>query len=312
MSDILNVSATSGTVTAPTPPRGKASSRCQYHFTHDGSAPLCLSVQSLEDAVKNPLWGDTPYDYVKWFDRIWRTGDPSQWGPDVFTPDAIMVDSAGSSVGAAQAASDFLLLFKYFPDLRGEVVSWAANDTELKINWHFIVTKKRMVPVVDKFMFIGGRVSHRQAYFDTMTFLAYLAENFGPAPLTDYFVDRFVRSTTGGGILFLPGLIWDLFRGLFRWSPVRLAPPNPVVAKAGDGKVTLTWPPVEGATSYTIKRSRVLAGPYAWIAMNVKAPPYTDIAAKNDTEWFYVVSTNSSANVPPIEPPDDDEDEATQ
>lgn len=284
---------------------------CQYHFSDsDGLPPLCYEVQqlsqavSLKEGVRNPdVWGDTPFDYVKWFDKIWRTGDPAQWGPDVFTENAIMIDSAGTSVGANQAASDFLLLFKYFPALRGEVVSWGYNHTEIMINWRFVVARNRLVPVVDKFSFVGGRVSLRQAYFDTVTFLSYLAENHGAQPLVDYFVDRFWRAQGGAGVLFLPGLLWALFKGSFLWTPIPLDPPANVVAIAGDGQVELRWEPVEGARSYTVKRARVTGGPYAWIASNVTGTSYTDRAVKNDTEYFYVVSTNSEANAPPIPQP---------
>ena len=82
--------------------------------------------------------GKSPIEqYVEWFNGIWHLGDPSGWNASVFTAQAVMIDPSGISQGAKQAASTFLLLFKYFPDLRGEVVSWAANEREVFINWRF-------------------------------------------------------------------------------------------------------------------------------------------------------------------------------
>src|SRR5579862_2206807 len=157
-----------------------------YTPSHLQARPLRDSVGTRSDGTI-PEWiveGSTKSpceQFVEWFNAIWHTGDPSLWGPSVFTHDAVMIDPSGISKGANQAAASFLLLFKYFPDLRGEVVSWAANEREIFINWRFSVHQRGenrplLVTVVDKFSFVDGRVSFRLAYYDIITFAGYLAE----------------------------------------------------------------------------------------------------------------------------------------
>jgi len=265
-----------------------------YHFATDPLTPGPDQAGPLIDNVANPdVWGPTPLDYVCWFDKIWHKGDPSQWGPEVFTKEAVMIDSAGTSTGGEQAASDFLLLFQYFPALRGEVISWAHNNTEIMINWRFMVSDGKTVSVIDKFSFVKGLVSFRQAYFDTFTFLAYLAENYGSGPLVDYFVDRYVRSTRGGGILYAPGLVWALLKGVFLWSKIPPAAPVGLTATAGSGQVVLRWKPVDGASSYKVKRALTVDGSYGWVASAVKGTSYLDTNVENDKEYFYRVCANA-------------------
>ena len=262
----------------------------------DPYTPNLGQVGQLDLNVPNPRWGNTPQDYVEWFDRLWHTGDPSGWGPEVFTPNAIMLDPAGTSTGAAAAANDFLLLFQYFPNLRGEVVSWSRNNTEIFINWRFVVTKKRVCPVIDKFSFQGGLVSYRQAYFDTVMLLGYLAENFGSGNVVDYFVDRFVNELGGSGVLFLPGLLVTFIRGLFFWSTVPLSPPTGLTAVPGDCSVSLSWNPVPGTIFYRVSRSNVVGGTYSWIGQT-KNTFYVDQGVKPGTTYFYRVSAQNT--VPP-------------
>jgi subtilisin family serine protease/uncharacterized membrane protein len=68
------------------------------------------------------------------------------------------------------------------------------------------------------------------------------------------------------------------------------ATPSGLVAVAGEGKVTLTWPGVAGATSFATKRSLTSGGPYAVVAPGVKGRTYIDTAVVNDTRYYYVVS----------------------
>ena len=266
-----------------------------YHFATDAFTPGPDQAGPLKENVANPeVWGNTPLDYVCWFDNIWHTGDPSRWGPEVFTKEAVMIDSAGTSTGGEEAASEFLLLFKYFPALRGEVISWAHNNTEIMINWRFVVSNGRMVPVIDKFSFVKGLVSFRQAYFDTNTFLSYLAENYGSGPLVDYFEERYLRSTRGGGFLYLPGLLWALLKGIFLWSAIPPDAPTGLTATTGAGQVLLRWKPVSGASSYRVMRALTIDGSYRWIASTVKATSYLDMTVENGKEYFYRVCANAT------------------
>lgn len=286
------------------PPDVVRKTNYQFNAT-DRFTPTSEQSPPLKGNIENPeLWGTTPEDYVIWFNDIWQKGDPTQWGPHVFTSDAVMIDSTGTSRGPQAAASDFLLLFKYFPNLRGEVISWADNDSEILINWRFVVANDRTVPVVDKFSFVKGKVSFRLAYFDTITLLSYLAENFGSGDLVDYMVDRFWRSAGGGGILFLPGLLWALLRGVFKWTEIPPDAPVNLEARASHDRVALRWDLVAGATSYRVKRSTTgLAGPYSTIAFNVPTNTYEDRGVTSGHEYFYVVSSNSKSTPVPPAPP---------
>ena len=275
-----------------------------YHFpVNDQYTPTASQAPPLHENIANPkVWGYTPYDYVRWFDTLWHTGDPSGWGPEVFTRDAVMIDSTGTSYGGDRAAADFLLLFDYFPELRGEVVSWAHNNTEIMINWRFVVRANLTVPVIDKFSFNQGLVSFRQAYFDVTMLLSYLTEIFGSAAMADFFVDRFWRSQTTGGVMFFPSLIWALIKGLFLWSPVPLEAPAGLTATSGDGKVVLRWNAVEGAISYKVMRATEIGGPYKWIKAGVPGTSYTDTTVTNGTKYFYKVCANLSR--PPLPEPE--------
>jgi len=282
-----------------------------YHFeVTDAYTPNAHQAPPLKGNLANKtpgLWGETPYDYVQWFNRLWQTGDPSGWGPQDFTDDAVMIDATGTSTGAAQAAADFLLLFQYFPNLRGEVVSWAANDTEIMINWRFLPSKGQPVPVIDKFSFRddgnGGLVSFRQAYFDTTTFLAFLVENYGSGPMVDYFIDRFWHSAQGRGRLYTPALLWAVVKGLFHWTPVPLSAPRNVRATPGNNQITVQWDPVPGATSYKVMRSATLDGAYHWIAPACPDSSYVDTDVQSGRTWFYKVCANTAATPLPPPPP---------
>lgn len=266
----------------------------------DPNTPNLSQAGQLDQNVVNKLvWGSTPQDYVEWFDRLWHKGDPSGWGPEVFTPNAIMLDAAGTSVGAAAAANDFLLLFKYFPELRGEVVSWSRNNTEIFINWRFVVTKKRLCPVIDKFSFNGGLVSYRQAYFDTVMLLGYLSENFGSGRVVDYFIDRFMNELGGSGVLFIPGLLWTFIQGLFYWSIVPLDPPTGLTPVPGNRLISLTWDKVPGTIYYRVSRSTAIGGTYSWIGHTTETF-FVDQNLKGGTTYYYVVSAQNT--VPPETP----------
>lgn len=286
--------------------------------------PLNVSVGARRNDGTFPPWvteGDpskTPCEqYVEWFNYIWNTGDPSQWGPTVFTNNCVNIDPSGMTTGAEESAANFVMLFKYFPELRGEVVSWGVNDRELFINWRFRIpnnVKGRLpvgpvtqvlqeqqggrdflVPVIDKFCFVDGRVSFRVAYFDVITLVGYLSENFSANQLYDYLISWTSKALTSGGIPFLPKMLLNLFLGLFVWPP----PPRPtgLAAFPADGAVTLTWPEVDGAESYRLCRANALEGPYDPLPLGVDAAEqriygttYTDREVENGTPYWYTIS----------------------
>jgi subtilisin family serine protease len=73
------------------------------------------------------------------------------------------------------------------------------------------------------------------------------------------------------------------------------AAPTGVGAAPGDGRVTLTWNPVSGATSYRVKRSGTSGGPYTLIASGVGTTNYADTGLVNGVPYFYVITAVNAA-----------------
>lgn len=75
--------------------------------------------------------------------------------------------------------------------------------------------------------------------------------------------------------------------------------PAALIAVAGDSSATLSWEPVPGATSYTVRRGTT-SGSYSTIASGVTATTFTDAGRTNGTTYYYVVTatndTGTSAN----------------
>jgi len=73
-----------------------------------------------------------------------------------------------------------------------------------------------------------------------------------------------------------------------------LSPPTSLTATPGNTQVTLTWPAVTGATSYSVQRASVTGGPYTAIGTS-SGPSYTDSALTNGTAYFYVVASTDAS-----------------
>jgi subtilisin family serine protease len=91
--------------------------------------------------------------------------------------------------------------------------------------------------------------------------------------------------TTTGGRLNISSII----------KPVASTPaaPTGLAATASAGSVKLTWNAAAGATSYVVKRSATVGGPYTTVA-TVTTTAYTDSTVSNGTQYFYVVAAVSS------------------
>ena len=73
-----------------------------------------------------------------------------------------------------------------------------------------------------------------------------------------------------------------------------LAPPASLTATPGNTQITLMWPVVTGATSYSVQRSPVTGGPYTAVGAPA-GPSYTDNGLTNGTAYFYVVAATNAA-----------------
>jgi subtilisin family serine protease len=71
------------------------------------------------------------------------------------------------------------------------------------------------------------------------------------------------------------------------------ATPSNLTAAAGDGRVTLTWTRVPGATGVNVKRSLAAGGPYTAVTTGATGAAYVDTSVVNDTTYFYKVSATN-------------------
>jgi fibronectin type 3 domain-containing protein len=78
-------------------------------------------------------------------------------------------------------------------------------------------------------------------------------------------------------------------------APVATPPaPTGVQATAGNAQVSLAWSASTGATSYHVKRSTTIGGPYTQVSAPTTTS-FTDTALTNGTAYFYVVSALNTA-----------------
>ena len=75
-----------------------------------------------------------------------------------------------------------------------------------------------------------------------------------------------------------------------------IPPADPVglAATPDDSKVSLSWSPASGATSYNVKRSTTSGSGYTTIAMGVISNFYTDSNVSPNTTYYYVISAVNS------------------
>jgi fibronectin type 3 domain-containing protein len=76
--------------------------------------------------------------------------------------------------------------------------------------------------------------------------------------------------------------------------------PTGLTTIPGTSQVTLNWTAAGGATSYIVKRSATIGGPYTTIATGVTSPTYTDTSITSGLAYYYIViavnASGSSSN----------------
>jgi autotransporter-associated beta strand protein len=75
-----------------------------------------------------------------------------------------------------------------------------------------------------------------------------------------------------------------------------LAAPTSLNAVSGtNAQITLSWPAVSGATSYTVKRGTSVAGETFTVVSSYTGTTYTNSGLVNGTTYYYVVTANSGS-----------------
>lgn len=112
----------------------------------------------------------TPKGFFTWHASIWKPKvDPRNFGPKIFHPDVLLTDPFATMRGPKASARYFQLLFGFFPKLTGPHHSFAANESEIFVQWAFRTTGGRRVqdvPATDLFCFKDGLIHYRLATFD--------------------------------------------------------------------------------------------------------------------------------------------------
>jgi hypothetical protein len=117
--------------------------------------------------------------------------------------------------------------------------------------------------------------------------------------------DYYLRLSGDGGKMFKGQIALTTVRPTLPRLPATLPPPpTNLVARAGNGKVSLSWAAALGAQRYTVKRSIASLNQFSTLSTNVGLLSYTDSGLTNGTVYFYVVSAVNSAgegtNSPPV------------
>ncbi|MBP2631260.1 MAG: hypothetical protein H6Q70_1888 [Firmicutes bacterium] len=128
------------------------------------------------------------------------------------------------------------------------------------------------------YQFLNGKLVYSEELTnDISDGYAYIGENINVAFPFDGYIDEFRIS-----------------KGIARWTEdfdptATVTAPTNLTATAGDSQVILSWTAVDGATSYTVKRSTTSGGTYETIASGVTDTNYVDTSVTNGTTYYYVV-----------------------
>jgi beta-galactosidase len=76
-------------------------------------------------------------------------------------------------------------------------------------------------------------------------------------------------------------------------------PPESVIAYAENGKVSLSWSAVAGATGYNVMRSAVSGGPYTVVESNVQGLSFVDTEVTNGNTYYYVIAAENAGSETP-------------
>ena len=90
-------------------------------------------------------------------------------------------------------------------------------------------------------------------------------------------------------------LATGVFTNVVITTPAPPAAPADLTAAGQNKQVYLSWSPVTGATSYTVKRSDTSGGPYATVQSNIAVTQFTNTGLVNGNTYHFVVSASNAA-----------------
>jgi fibronectin type 3 domain-containing protein len=104
----------------------------------------------------------------------------------------------------------------------------------------------------------------------------------------------YINLSQNGGYVVSP-LSGNSWQGGTTPPPLTTPPDAPTGVQAGiaASQVTLSWPPVTRAETYTVKRATAAAGPYATLATGLVGNTYVDAGLSAGTQYFYVLTATN-------------------
>jgi len=249
----------------------------------DGSAPPWIERGSTKSPAEQ---------FVEWFNAIWHSGDPDGWDASAFTEDAVAIDPWGVSTGSEDAASTMLRMLRHFPELRGEVISWASNADEVFVEWRLRLQRAPERPpllttVADRFRFSGGRIGFRSSNFDLVNLTAYLAEAGHRGEIYEFYSESLERRSEERSVRVIPRTLRSALAEFWRWRVPEDR--SGLHAIPGDGSVALEWRRRDQAISYQVYRATSMCGPYQ-LTGETETNRYIDSRLSNGTVYWYVVA----------------------
>jgi hypothetical protein len=159
----------------------------------------------------------------------------------------------------------------------GSYYSASSTKKIQDTDWHHVATVRQGTNL---YLFVDGELWGSSSNIGLQA-INNLAEPFiigqYPGSMYDYWFNGYI----------------DEFRisNIARWVPINLT------AITVDSRVGLSWNTFAEATSFCIKRSTTVGGPYTTVASNVTGTSYEDSTVKAGETYYYVVAGMSSNGV---------------